>query len=470
MVGAESVVCVCEVLTKCTRETKETSVVTNQSMLGVNRGSPEKEVKQHHHHQQGSSPFEESSSCLSLALANLFSVYPEDQQQQQQHHQYGTLSHISENCYTDYNRGLDPIDDFLNMASTFNENIHKMSGLEHILSFDSYNPVGMSMSQGDGKCIHDGQSDRYGQMTFNYACLNDNHAMDNDELPLHVDPREVLSPELYELFSGRGAAGVSSSGGAGKRVKARDKHKSLHKPKCTTPQTTSTSSSSNMQSTAKPQISYAALITEALQSSPSGLLTLAEIYASIKAKYPFYDRADVAWQNSIRHNLSLNPVFVKVPRPADIPGKGGYWGLDDEVLKQVEAEKTLAEENKAVPNTKRRRGSASGGKRHAPDEVSSQKSLEFLNEILSPLTQYESLPHLSEIPEETALEEGGKSMGASGLKKPRRKHGVSFKKRVLLNHPPIELLSRPRSGSSSNIGGLKQLQYHHYQPAMEFEF
>lgn len=78
----------------------------------------------------------------------------------------------------------------------------------------------------------------------------------------------------------------------------------------------------------KPVDSYALMIYKALESSYDGKLTLAEIYTWIETNYPYYQTADIVWRNSIRHNLSLNPTFKKIPRPSDSKGKGGFWAID----------------------------------------------------------------------------------------------------------------------------------------------
>ncbi|KAH8658740.1 fork head domain-containing protein [Tricladium varicosporioides] len=86
----------------------------------------------------------------------------------------------------------------------------------------------------------------------------------------------------------------------------------------------------------KPSYSYAQMISQAILDTEDEKLNLSGIYQFIQDKYAYYrHQLGGGWQNSIRHNLSLNKAFHKVARSTDEPGKGMKWCIVPEVRDEM---------------------------------------------------------------------------------------------------------------------------------------
>ena len=76
---------------------------------------------------------------------------------------------------------------------------------------------------------------------------------------------------------------------------------------------------------AKPNLSYTQLIFMAIETCKDRAMTVNDIYQWCEVNYPYYKHIGPSWKNSLRHNLSINKSFRRMPRDGQVSNLIDYF-------------------------------------------------------------------------------------------------------------------------------------------------
>lgn len=104
------------------------------------------------------------------------------------------------------------------------------------------------------------------------------------------------------------------------------------------------------------------------------------------------------WQNSVRHALSFNDCFTKVPRPPGETGKGAYWTLHEGATGMFENGSSIRRCRKFVDEQRVRPRSGRSRRKKLQDGSSGSKECQLQPPSLRPISSSipsSTTPHYS---------------------------------------------------------------------------
>uniref|UniRef100_A0A182QJW1 Fork-head domain-containing protein n=1 Tax=Anopheles farauti TaxID=69004 RepID=A0A182QJW1_9DIPT len=168
----------------------------------------------------------------------------------------------------------------------------------------------------------------------------------------------------------------------------------------------------------KPQLSYINMIVMAIKDSPHRRRTLSEIYKYLQSKYEFFNGEYNGWKNSVRHNLSLNECFKKLPKECGKPGKGHYWTIDASAEYMFEDEGSLRRRPRGFRRKQQLKGYGGGSAFYPAGNTGyelTDLSGGYLSQTYGGYADYASIPPPSAILGQASVGGGGGSGGSAGI-------------------------------------------------------